>query len=44
MNVESALKSEIQLRIIADNNSVISEGEILHFDTCISIRATTGWR
>ena len=26
------MRIEIQLRIIADDNSVISEGEILHFD------------
>ena len=26
------MRIEIQLRIVADDNSVISEGEILHFD------------
>ena len=26
------MRIQIQLRIIADDNSVISEGEILHFD------------
>ena len=26
------MRIQIQLRIVADDNSVISEGEILHFD------------
>jgi hypothetical protein len=26
------MRIEIQLRIVADDNSVISEGKILHFD------------
>ena len=42
--IGTSMRIQIQLRVIADDNSVISEGEILHFDTCISTRATTGWR
>jgi hypothetical protein len=38
------MRIEIQLRIVGDDDSVISVDKVLYLDKSISTRATTGWR